>query len=63
MTNGHSESGGTGIIGIRTAMILYAVLAVIAAFTLKKEWLFLGLIIIGGAAAKTYISHVRKKLE
>ncbi|MGC2658748.1 MAG: hypothetical protein WA324_12390 [Bryobacteraceae bacterium] len=63
MTNGRPESGGQGAISIRAAMILYAVLAVIAVFTLKKEWLFLGLIIIGGAAVKTYISHVRKKLE
>lgn len=44
-------------------MLLYAVLAVIALVTLKKEWLLLGLIVVGGAAAKTYISHVRKKLE
>jgi hypothetical protein len=44
-------------------MALYAVLAVFALFTLKKEWLFVALVILGGAAVKTYIVHVRSKLE
>jgi hypothetical protein len=57
------ESGNQGTIGIRTAMVAYAVLAVIAVFTLKKEWLFVALVILGGAALKTYIFHVRSKLE
>lgn len=51
------------MISIKTAMILYAVLAVFAILTLKKEWLFVALVILGGAAIKTYISHVRRKLE
>jgi hypothetical protein len=57
------ESGKRGAIGIRTAMGLYAVLAVIAVLTLKREWLFVALVVVGGAAIKTYISHVRRKLE
>ena len=60
---GPEESGGRGAIGIRTAMALYAVLAIFAIFTLKKEWLFVALVILGGAAVKTYIVHVRSKLE
>ncbi|HEX4811077.1 MAG TPA: hypothetical protein VH325_19210 [Bryobacteraceae bacterium] len=60
---GPGDSGGRGMISIKTAMILYAVLAVFAILTLKKEWLFVALVILGGAAIKTYISHVRRKLE
>jgi hypothetical protein len=60
---GPEESGKRGAIGIRTAMGLYAVLAVIAVLTLKREWLLLALIILGGAAIKTYVVHVRSKLE
>ena len=44
-------------------MALYAVLAVFAILTLKKDWLFVALVVVGGAAVKTYISHVRSKIE
>ncbi|HEX4230686.1 MAG TPA: hypothetical protein VHZ07_18565 [Bryobacteraceae bacterium] len=57
------ESGKRGAIGIRTAMALYAVLAVVAVLTLKREWLVVALIILGGAAIKTYVVHARSKLE
>jgi hypothetical protein len=57
------ESGKSGAIGIGTAMALYAVLAVIAVLTLKREWLVVALIVVGGAAIKTYVVHVRSKIE
>ena len=60
---GPDHSGKQGAISFRIAMALYAVLAVFAILTLKKGWLFVALVVVGGAAVKTYISHVRSKIE
>jgi archaellin len=51
------------IIGIRTAMVLYALLLVAAFATLKGTALYTALIIVLGTAAKTYLHHVRRRLE
>jgi hypothetical protein len=51
------------IIGIRTAMVLYALLLVAAFATLKGTALYTALIIVLGIAAKTYLHHVRRRLE
>jgi hypothetical protein len=51
------------IIGIRTAMVLYALLLVAAFATLKGTALYVALIIVLGIAAKTYLHHVRRRLE
>jgi hypothetical protein len=51
------------IIGIRTAMVLYALLLVAAFAVLKGTALYIALIIVLGIAAKTYVHHLRGRLE
>jgi uncharacterized membrane protein YiaA len=51
------------VIGIRTAMVLYALLLVAAFATLKGTALYVALIIVLGIAAKTYLHHLRDRLE
>ncbi|MBV8834394.1 MAG: hypothetical protein JO217_00415 [Acidobacteriaceae bacterium] len=51
------------VIGFRTALILYAVLAIAALASLKGTFLALALIIILGLAAKSVIHHYRERLE
>jgi hypothetical protein len=51
------------MIGIRTAMALYALLLVAAFATLKGTALYVALIIVLGIAAKTYLHHLRDRLE
>jgi uncharacterized membrane protein YiaA len=51
------------IIGIRTAMVLYALLLVAAFATLKGTALYIALIIVLGIAVKTYLHHLRDRIE
>jgi hypothetical protein len=51
------------IIGIRIAMVLYALLLIAAFATLKGTALYIALIIVLGIAAKTYLHHLRRRLE
>jgi hypothetical protein len=51
------------VIGFRTALILYAVLAIAAFASLKGAFLALALIIILGLAAKSVIHYYRERLE
>jgi hypothetical protein len=51
------------IIGIRTAMVLYAVLLVAAFKTLKGSAVYIALIIVLGIAVKTCLHHLRSRLE
>jgi hypothetical protein len=51
------------MISIRTAMLLYALLAVIAFATLKRTPLYLVLLIVFALAVKTYLHHLRSRLE
>ncbi len=51
------------LIGIRTAMVLYALLVVAAFATLKGTALYIALIIVLGVAAKTYVHYLRSRLE
>lgn len=52
----------TGMIGIGTAMLLFAVLAAIAFATLKGPALYIILLIVFGLATKTFIHHLRSRL-
>jgi hypothetical protein len=52
-----------GVIGLRTALILYALLVVAAFATLKGTALIIGLIIVLGLAAKSYVHHLRGRIE
>jgi hypothetical protein len=51
------------VIGIRTAMLLYALLIVGAFATLKGTALYIALVIVLGIAAKTYLHHLRSRIE
>jgi uncharacterized membrane protein YiaA len=51
------------VIGIRTAMVLYALLLVAAFKTLKGTALYIALIIVVGLAAKTYLHYLRDRLD
>ena len=51
------------IIGIRTAIVLYAVLLIAAFATLKGTALYIAFIIVLGIAVKTYVHHLRRGVE
>jgi archaellin len=52
-----------GVIGLRTAFILYALLAVAAFFSLKGTALVIALVVVAALAAKSYVHHVRSRME
>lgn len=54
---------GRKIISMRTAMIAYAILAGIAFATLKGYALAVALIIVFGAAVKSYVHYLRERME
>ena len=51
------------LIGVRTALALYAVLVVFAFLTLKGKALYIALLIVFGVAAKTFLHHLRRRIE
>jgi hypothetical protein len=51
------------VIGLRTALVLYALLLVAAFATLKGTALYIALIIVLGIAAKTFLYHLRRGME
>jgi hypothetical protein len=51
------------VIGIRTAMILFALLAIFALATLKGPALYIALLIVLGLAAKAFVHHLRSRIE
>ncbi len=51
------------MIGIRTALILYALLVIASLVTLKGTPLALALIIVIALAVKSYVHHLRSRLE
>ncbi len=51
------------LIGLRTALILYAVLTVFAVLTLKGTALTLTLLIVGALAVKSVLHYLRERLE
>ena len=57
------EEPSHGVIGIRTALALYAVLIGFAVFTLKGAPLYIALIIIFGLAAKACLHYLRRRME
>jgi hypothetical protein len=52
-----------GVIGIRTAIILYAVLIAASFFALKGTALVIALLIVGALAAKSVVHYFRQKIE
>jgi hypothetical protein len=57
------ESGPRTVIGPRTAFVLYAVLVLFAIATCKGRALAIALFIVLGLAVKSYVGHVRNRLE
>ena len=51
------------MIGLRTALLLYAALALIALATLHKQMLYLALIIVGALAVKSALHAYREQLS
>lgn len=51
------------MIGIRTALLLYALLVLASVLTLKGTPLALALIIVIALAVKSYLHHLRGRLE
>ena len=51
------------MIGFRTALVLYAALAVLALFLLKGTALAFALLVVFALAAKTYVHYLRTRLE
>lgn len=54
---------GRKIISARTAIIAYAVLLAIAVATLKGYALGVAVIVVLGAAAKSYVHYLRERME
>ncbi len=51
------------VIGLRTALILYALLIVAAFLTLKGTPLAIALLIVCLLALKSYVHHLRSRIE
>ncbi|MBV8073246.1 MAG: hypothetical protein JO270_25340 [Acidobacteriaceae bacterium] len=58
-----NREGQGGVIGLRTALILYAVLIVASFATLKGAALVIALLIVGALAAKTVVHFFRGRIE
>jgi hypothetical protein len=54
---------GGKVISMRTALIAYAVLAGIAVATLKGYALGVALIVVLGAAVKSYVHYLRERMD
>lgn len=54
---------GESVIGLRTALILYAMLVVLALLTLKGTARTLTLLIVGALVVKTIIHFYRDRIE
>jgi hypothetical protein len=55
--------GGDSVIGLRTALVLYTVLVVLAFLTLKGAARTVTLLIVGALIAKTVIHFYRDRME
>lgn len=51
-----------GMIGVKTALVLFAALVVFAFWALKGAALVLALLIVGALAAKTFVHHLRRRI-
>jgi hypothetical protein len=56
-------ASSSGMIGLRTAMLLFAVLAAIAFATLKGPALYIILLILLALAVKAWVHHLRRGLD
>ena len=54
---------GRPLISYRTAMWIYAALAVLCLLTLRGDALYLALLIIGAIAIKTWLAEAKSRIE
>jgi len=54
---------GESVIGLRTALLLYGVLVIVAFLTLKGAARTLTLIIVGALVAKSIVHYYRERME
>jgi hypothetical protein len=52
-----------GMIGIKTAIVLFVLLALAAFATLKGPSLYITLLIVLALAVKAYVHHLRSRIE
>lgn len=52
-----------GVINFGMAMALFGVLALLSIVVLKGTALFFALLIIGALAVKSYVHHIRSRME
>jgi hypothetical protein len=57
------KSEGESVIGLRTALLLYAVLVLVAILTLKGTARTLTLLVVGALVAKSIIHYYRDRIE
>jgi hypothetical protein len=64
---GHGDdeelSVGKPLLSYKTALIAYGVLAGICALTLRGDAQYIALLIIGALAIKTWLAHVKSRLD
>ncbi len=53
----------SSLIGLRTAIFLYAVLVIVSCLALRGKPLYLALIVVGGLAAKSYVHYLRERVD
>jgi hypothetical protein len=51
------------VIGLRTAMILFATLLILCFIALKGTALLIGLLIVLALAVKAYLHHLRSRIQ
>ena len=61
MTEPHQQSHG--MIGLRTALILYALLIAAACFVLKGLALAITVVVVLALAAKSLVYHLRRRMD
>jgi hypothetical protein len=54
---------GKTVIGLRTAMLLYAVLVIFAVATLRGNALWITLLIVGALVTKSLVHYFRDRLQ
>lgn len=57
------KDGSESVISLRTALLLYAVLVILAFLTLKGTALTLTLLIVGALVAKSILHYYRDRME
>jgi hypothetical protein len=60
---GDAGEPSTPLVSFKAAMLCYAALVLLSALTLTGKFRIFILIVLAGVALKTYIHHIRERLE